>query len=56
MSRISKLPRKTYELTEKDFLRMMSGYLNYRKGEKVAPKFWFPREDYVLILDVKVKR
>ncbi len=48
------LPRKEYELSEADFLRMMSGYIRYQQGGIVEPKFWFDKGDYVLTLEVKV--
>lgn len=49
----SRLPRKEYELSEKDFLRMMSGYLDYKQGGGVFPKFWFDKGDYILTLEVR---
>ncbi len=50
------LPRKEYTLSEADFLRMMSGYLERKQGGGVPPKFWFDREDYVLTLEVEETR
>lgn len=47
------LPRKEYELSEEDFLRMISGYTRYKQGGIIAPKFWFDRGDYILTLEVK---
>ena len=49
----SRMPRKEYELSEDDFLRMISGYLAHKQGSGVYPKFWFDREDFVLTLEVR---
>ena len=49
----ARLPRKEYELSEADFLRMMTGYLEYKQDKGVFPKFWFDRGDFVLTLEVK---
>ena len=51
----SRLPRKEYTLSEADFLRMMSGYLEHKQGKAIAPKFWFDRGDYVLTLEVEAR-
>lgn len=53
--KMSKLPRKEYELSEEDFLEMMCGYLEYKRRKGVFPKFWFDKGDYVLTLRVKAK-
>jgi hypothetical protein len=50
----SQLPRKEYELSENDLLRMISGYVRYKNDGIVEPKFWFDRGDYVLTLEVKI--
>lgn len=51
----SELPRKEYELSEEDFLRMMCGYLQYKRHRGVFPKFWFDKGSYVLTLEVRAK-
>lgn len=54
--KVSRLPRHEYILTEKDFLRMMSGYIERKQGSTIAPKFWFGREDFVLTLEIQEEK
>lgn len=47
------LPRKEYILTERDFLRMMTGYLRNKQGSGVGNKYFFDKGDFVLTLEIK---
>ena len=53
MTHASKLPLHEYKITEQDFLRILSYYVERKQGLLAPNKHWFYREDYVLTLELE---